>query len=409
MRTAKGSGLIWVFLALVLVMMGFALLIPLLTIYAEKRHASDLAIGLLLACYPATQLVVAPAWGRLSDRIGRKPVIVIGIAGLGLSLLWFGAANGLPTLFAARILSALLSSAAIPAAFAFAADVSSEEDRGRAMGLLGAGIGVGMLVGMGVGGELSHLGHLYPFLWEERTPFYVVGAFCLLLAPLFGALLMEPASSRRVATVEPILGGMWQALSGPVRPIFFLLFAVTFGLALLEGTFALFGERRFSLDERGIAHLLTWAILAMILTQGGLVGPLIRRLGEPAVVSLGFALGGIGFWGMLPARSVGTLGLFAALLVVGIALARPALSSYLSKVTAEGQGLTMGRGASFESLGRILGPVVGTELLGRHVGAPYWVGAAGMVLCAVLAALFLNGAARASVRTRQEAEEIIAR
>jgi len=151
------------FFTILIVMMGFGIILPILPFLIEQFGASGKAMGLLMASYAAAQFIFSPIWGKISDRFGRKPILVIGIFGFGMAMLFFGLATELWMLFAARILAGVLSSATMPTAMAYIGDSTSTEDRGKGMGILGAAMGLGMVIGPGLGGWLSSDSYSLPF------------------------------------------------------------------------------------------------------------------------------------------------------------------------------------------------------------------------------------------------------
>ena len=209
---------------MVVVMLGFGIIIPILPFYIESMGASGKELGLLMAAYAFMQLIFAPMWGSWSDRIGRKPILLVGVLGSALSLLMMGLASQLWMLFAARILAGVLSSATLPTAMAFVSDSTSDEDRGGGMGLIGAAMGVGMILGPGLGGWLAAIDLSFPF-------YLAAGLSFLVMIFIYFALPESLPEDRRSKETSKIKGldvkQLWLALRGPLGYLMFLSFLIT--------------------------------------------------------------------------------------------------------------------------------------------------------------------------------------
>jgi len=272
--------LIVLFSMMFIVMVGFGIIMPILPFYAENMGATATHLGLLFALYSILQFVLAPYWGRLSDRIGRRPVILIGLVGFALSFILFGLANRLWELFAARALGGALSSAVLPTTMAYVADVTNEEQRGGGMGLMGASMGMGMIFGPAIGG--------YAGAVSMSLPFFVAAAIALAIA-LVGFFLLEESlteEDKARARAQTTAGqpgqwaAVWEALLSPIGFILLLGFLVSFAAANIEGTFALFAERSLGFGASEMGTVFVGLGIVMVVTQGLLVGPFINRWGE---------------------------------------------------------------------------------------------------------------------------------
>lgn len=345
------------FLTLLMVMVGFGIILPILPFYAQHMGASATHLGLLFAAYSLMQFLFSPLWGRYSDRVGRRPVLLIGLVGMALSFVLFGLAQALWMLYAARVLGGLLSSAVLPTAMAYIADSTSTEQRGRSMGLLGAAMGLGMIFGPAIGGFLGDL--------APSIPFFVAAGLTVLVAGFAAVALPESLSETvraqaRAPGRPSAHGQLLHALRGPTGLLLVLGFLSQFALASLFGTFALFAEAKLGFGEGELGALFTAMGLVGALGQGLLVGRAIHLFGEARVVQIGLLISGIGFWSMLLAYDLPSLMAFIGVLGLGSSLLGPALTSLLSKRTRpEQQGAIMGVFNSYQSLGRILGPIVG--------------------------------------------------
>ncbi len=349
------------FLVLFVVSVGFGLIIPILPLLTRAYGASPFALGAMAASYSVVQFIFAPIWGGISDRVGRKPILLVGITGVSVSFIVMGFAESFAGLFWARVLGGFLASATLPAAQALAAELTGNKDRSRAMGLMGAAFGIGFVVGPVVGGLLAPLGLAAPFLAAG-----VLGAFTVLLAAL---VLREPDSSgasegedsdevlgRRMGGAT-LLRNVQQALKGPGAPYYVLAFVIMFTQSCLMTALAYFLTDRFGVGVTTIGMILALNGAFGAAIQGGAIGPLTERWGDRTMILVGLGVGAAGFLGLAVAPNL-ALGIGAVLLMaVSMSLTRPTATSALSKVTTLPQGVTMGVQSSFDSLGRVIGPL----------------------------------------------------
>ncbi len=377
-------------------MLGFGIIMPILPFYAENLGASATHLGLLFSVYSVMQFFFAPLWGRFSDRIGRKPVIVAGLAGFSISFFLFGLSTQLWMLYAARILGGVLSSAALPTVMAYAADTSDDEHRGSAMGRISAAMGLGITFGPVLGGFLGEAGPSVPFFFAAGTGALV----CLFAAGFLPESLAEAVRSAAKARPRPRLGprGMIQALSGPVGFVLVLAFLSNFASSNLQGTFALFSEAQFGAGKSELGILFGAMGSAMAAAQGFLIGPLIRRWGEQRTIQLGLLCNGGGYVGFLFASNVWTILPCMILMGLGFAAMMPSVNSWVSKRgDPQQQGMNMGIVNAFSSLGRVFGPLAGGMIF--DLFGPQWPYVVGAVIF-FSALLFANVQFRRNARIR---------
>lgn len=382
-RAPRGS-LPILFVTVFLDLVGFGIVIPLLPLYAERFGAGAVAAASLLAVFSLMQFLFAPAWGTLSDRIGRRPVLLIGLFGSALSYLAFGLAGSLGALFAARALGGAMG-ANIGVAQAYIGDVSLPEERTRGMGVIGAAFGLGFILGPAIGGVLVPYGAAVPFL--------AAAALCLLNGLV--ALVRLPESlppEARTGRAPRAAGGprlrslrlgrqvaaMKEALTGSrLGRLHGAGFLLTLALAGMEAVFALWGSRRWGYSPAEVAYLFAYLGVIGAVVQGGLVGRLARRFGERRVVLAGSALLGTGLVIVPLSPTPALLAAALAVFALGRGLSTPPLFALVSREAgADAQGVTLGAQQSLSALGRVLGPVLG-GLLFAYVGiaAPYFAGA----------------------------------
>lgn len=377
------------FAIMFLVMVGFGIIIPVLPFYAENIGASPTELGLLMAIYSLMQLIFAPIWGRVSDRIGRKPVIMIGILGLSISFFLMAISTELWMLFLARIIGGILSSANMPTVMAYVADITSEEDRGKGMGIIGAATGLGFIFGPAIGGVFSEI--------QLSLPFYIAGASSLFTFILVMLVLKESLPSDKQHTTAKRDNSFKQALSGPISMLFFLQFFVSISLAGLEATFAYFAAVKADLDAVKLGYIFMIMGLAQAIVQGGLIGRLTKKFGEGAVIQMGIIISAVGFGLILLTNNFVTAAIYLTIFGIGNGLIRPGVSSLLTKKSNTGHGSTTGLLSSFDSLGRIIGPPLGGWLYSISFNLPYVSGIILSVIAILFYQIYLGRAKKVSV------------
>ncbi|MED4352016.1 MFS transporter [Schinkia azotoformans] len=371
------KALLLLFIIMFLVMVGFGIIIPVLPFFAEEIGASPTELGWLMAVYSLMQLLFAPMWGRISDRIGRKPVLLIGIAGLALSFFLFAISTELWMLFAARIIGGILSSANMPTSMAYVADITTPEDRGKGMGIIGAAVGLGFIFGPAIGGLFSKV--------SLNTPFWIAGIVSLITFVFVLFVLKESLSreerelARRRNAATP-----WGTVKGTMGILYFLSFFISFSLAGLEATFAYYAAVRAGIDTVNLGYIFMIMGFAGAAVQGGLVGRFIKKFGEGKVIQAGIIVSIIGFGLILLIKDFFTAALFLTIFGLGNGVIRPSVSSLLTKINTSGHGSVTGVLSSFESLGRILGPPLAGLLYETMIDLPYISGALISVVAFVL-------------------------
>jgi len=346
------------------------MIIPIMPFYVESLGASGSTLGLLMAVYGLMQFIFAPVWGQLSDRFGRRRILMLGVLGNALAQFLFGLSTQIWMLFAARALSGILSSATLPTAMAFISDSTEEHERGGGMGMMGAAMGIGMVLGPGLGGWLAG--------FSLSVPFFLAGTLSLVaLVVIFLVLpesLPEEQREKGVKTLHgPRLGVLWEALRGPLGFLLLLAFLLTFALTNFESIFGLYASDEFGYGPQMVGLILTLVGVISAVVQGLLTGPTTQRFGEPAVIKAALIFSAIGFGLMTQARGLGTLILTVCFFVICNAMLNPANSALISR-GGGGHGMKMGLNNSFQSLGRIAGPLWAGLVYDLNHQLPYLTG-----------------------------------
>jgi len=369
--------LVIIFLTVLVNLIGFGIIIPLLPFYAETFGASPLTIGMLFAAFSIAQLVAAPLLGHWSDTWGRRPVLILSLFGTVVSFVMLAVAHSLAMLFAARLVDGL-SGGNITTARAYIGDIATDENRAKYFGLLGASFGLGFIIGPALSGAFAHISYTAP-IWA---------AAAITLVAMLMAWFWLPETVHRVHAVA---GSPWRALRElAVRPGLRVLLAIDFlywaSFAVFQSTFALFGARRFGFDATHTGYILAVFGVLGVIVQGGMVAPVVRRLGEKRTLILGLLITAVSWTAAALAHSVP---LFLVTLVpaaLGLGFCTPSMVSLVSgSAGRHEQGRVQGAAGALESLGRTIGPVWGSASLQRFgEGMPYLTAAGFLVVTLLL-------------------------
>ncbi|MCB1033573.1 MAG: MFS transporter [Acidobacteria bacterium] len=374
--TAKKS--LWILLSVVVIdLIGFGIVIPILPFYAEAYGATAFQLGLLVTSFAGMQFLMAPVWGRISDRMGRRPVILVTIAGTSLALLIFGLADSLLWLFVGRILGGVFG-ANISVATAYITDLTGEEDRTRWMGMIGASFGVGFILGPAIGGLLSPYGYHVPIL---------LAAGMAAVNFLYAAANLREPERREAVTVGIISATRSYALSRFVRRMTVLYFLFTFGVSQLETMFGFFMLKRFGYEAWDLAWLLVVMAVVMAGIQGGAIRSLSRRFGEYRLLMTGSAVLAVACAAIPFMPTVAVLLIPLVFSSVGRGIAQPSMLSLVSSATTEkNRGTVMGGFQSGASLARVLGPMAAGALFEVEAWGPFVTAGVMMLLVLSVAA-----------------------
>ena len=406
----KRSPLVVIFTTVFIDLVGFGIVIPVLPFYAEgtRFNATPRSVGFLFASYSIMQLIFSPVLGRLSDKYGRRPVLLISIIGTGIGFLILGFARTLSMLFLGRILDGI-TGGNISTAQAYIADVTTKEDRAKGMGLIGAAFGLGFIFGPAIGGILSR--------WGIHVPFLFAAGLCFANALLLYFTLPETVTPDHPARTSAVggrgLGQLIESLKQPrlgfVLTIYFL-FIVAF--SIMTTSFSLYTMFRFGYDAQHNGYLFAYVGLIAVIIQGVLIGRLVKRFGELSLVIVGalFFAGSLFAVPFVGPYSGGLLGLLigGGIFSLGNSLSTPALNSLASKsVGPAEQGTVLGVTQSVASLARAVGPSIAAVLIHSttaHTGADgvphymsdrslfitFWTGSVIMFLAFLLAVYFTH-------------------
>ena len=382
-----------IFLTVFIDLIGFGIVLPLLPMYSRQFGASGLEIGLIIASFSAMQFLFAPAWGRLSDRIGRRPVILVSTAGSVVAYGLFAYASslqgstGLWLLLASRVFAGICG-ANLSVASAYIADVSTRENRSKSMALIGMAFGFGFIIGPALGSfSAKAFGLAGPGIVAS-----VLCAFNFIFACF--ALVESRKPSSDYVPPRPKLQQFIHTITKPqVGLLIGIYFLATFCFACFEATFSLFLEDRLNYDIKQVGYLFTYCGVLSVLIQGAGMGRLVKRFGEPKLITVSLLLFGAGLAVLPFINGLGTL-LFALTLIAGgSGLNRPPTFGLISlHTTTEQQGEVLGVAQSAGSLARIFGPIFATWFYQYSPATPYLICAAISLIAMVIGAARLTRA-----------------
>ncbi|SIT92697.1 MFS transporter [Edaphobacillus lindanitolerans] len=343
--------------------MGIGLVIPVLPSILNELGMTGSAAGNLVAAFAITQLLASPIAGRLVDRIGRKPMIVFGLILFSASELLFGLGQSVWVLFASRLIGGVSAAFIMPAVTAFIADITTMEERPKALGYMSAAISTGFIIGPGIGGFLAEIG--------TRVPFFAAAVLAFVAAVFSFLSLREP--DRQGQQEEAVAGSGFRRIFAPIYFIAFLIvFILSFGLSSFESLFALYADHKFGFTPKDIAIMVTGGAVIGAVAQVWLFDRLDKWLGEIRLIRWCLIVSGALVFCVTLVSSYMLILLVTMTVFIGFDLVRPAVTTYLSKVAGNEQGFAGGMNSMFTSLGNVFGPVIGGKLFDIQLDFPFY-------------------------------------
>jgi DHA1 family tetracycline resistance protein-like MFS transporter len=366
-------------------MVGFGIVVPVLPLYTERFGASPFTIGMLLAVYSGMGFIFSPIVGALSDRFGRRSILLLSTVGQATGFAIMGAANSLLWLFVARIIDGMFG-ANVSTTQAYVADVTPPQDRSRAMGLLGAALGVGFIFGPLIGGVLSQI--------SLSAPFYFASGLAAANALLIFFVLPEslPAADRSQPDPDTFGTLFRGGLASVIVPLMAAYFFMMTGFSMLTSFFAIFTEDRFGYNASANGYIFAGLGVVGVIVQGVLIGPLVENFTEKRIAIAGLAVLACSMFALPLSHTVAMLLLVAGGIAVGNAFVSPTINGLVSRsVNQYWQGRVLGLMQASASLGRFFGPLFGGWLLAFNLKrtpdfgkVPFWIGSALLVVSLVL-------------------------
>lgn len=374
------GAMLMLMISIFLTFTGIGLVVPILPTYMNELHIGGSVVGMLVAAFSLTQLIVSPLAGRLSDRMGRKRIIVLGLIVFAFSELAFGVAHQPWMLFVARMLGGIGAAMIMPAVMAYVADTTSMDERAKGMGLINAAITTGFIIGPGIGGYLAEFGIRVPFFAAAVAAAFVAILTFILLPESRAAAVHDPASGQQKS--ESLIAQLLRSYREPYFIGLIIVFVMSFGLANYETVFGLFVDHKFGFTPKDIAFVLTFGSIAGAVVQLTVFSWILNRFGENRVISVCLLASGVFI--LLTLFVHGYFAIMAVTFIVFLAMdiLRPAVGTQLSKMAGESQqGFVMGMNSAYTSLGNIAGPIVAGILFDLDINFPYGAAALVLVLC----------------------------
>ncbi|ANU17597.1 MFS transporter [Planococcus maritimus] len=360
-------------------MSGIGLIIPIMPAYLETFGVAGQALGTLIATFAFAQFLFSPISGELSDKYGRKNLIIFGLVVFGLSQLLFGMATELWVLYLARFFSGVGGAFLIPPMMAFVADITTYEERGKGMGLLGASMSLGFMIGPGIGGFLSEV--------SLQFPFYVATSVALLSALLsfFALPNVKPAVQAVGYKRENLYQQMKRSVYTPYFVMLLVMFIFAFGLSNFQSTIALYVDKQFQFTPKEISVVITVGGFVGVIVQTFVIDSLFKRFGEMRVILVNLLISAAAMIGILFVNTFWTILLVAAIFFTAASLLRPAINTLISKLAGDSQGFAAGMNNAYMSLGNMIGPALAGILFDIDMSFPYITGTFILLVCFFIA------------------------
>jgi MFS family permease len=363
-------------------MIGGAMVFPLLPFYALKFHASPTTVGMIIASFFIAQLISAPLWGRVSDRYGRRPALLIGLSASTAAFFVFGFANSVWLLFLCRIVQGL-GGGTTGVLQAYVSDSVPPEDRARSLGWLSAGTNVGTMIGPVVGSFATY--------WGQQWPGFFAAFLCFTNALFAWKWLPESRQPHaQIPARKPVWHGVWSVLRNPTAPVqrLTLIYAVAMlAFSCLSSVLALYLNAEFHITEKTIGYVFLYVGVFSVLMRSALIGPIVDRIGEPWSIRSGAGILVLGLLAYPIAPNLWSLAFIVPLVPIGTSLLFPATTAMMSRYSHKAElGLTMGIAQTFAGISRVVAPLLSTTLFQRiSHGTPFYFAAAFVGLVSLLA------------------------
>lgn len=360
-------------------MSGIGLIIPIMPAYLDTFGVAGQALGTLIATFAFAQFLFSPVSGQLSDKFGRKKLIIFGLIVFGLSQLAFGLASHLWILYVARFFSGLGAAFLIPPMMAFVADITSYEDRGRGMGLLGASMSLGFMIGPGIGGFLAEV--------SMQFPFYVAASVAVLSAFISFIVLPDVAPTIQAveAKSENLLQQMKRSVLMPYFVMLLVMFIFAFGLSNFQSTIALYVDKKYGFTPKEISVLITVGGFVGVIVQTFVIDRLFKRFGEMKVILVNLLVSATAMISVLFVSTFWTILMVSAVFFTAASLLRPAINTLISKLAGDQQGFAAGMNNAYMSLGNMIGPALAGILFDINMSFPYIAGTVILGICFFIA------------------------
>lgn len=358
-------------------MAGIGLVIPVMPQYLETFGVAGQALGFIIASFALGQFLFSPLAGDLSDTFGRKKLIIVGLVVFSASQLWFGLATHEWMLYAARFISGIGGAFLIPATMAFVADITSLEERGKGMGLLGASMSLGFMIGPAIGGFLAKVSLTFPFFMAAIAAVLSAVISFIILPDVKHAISNNPSGAKKS---ENILVQMKNSIKTPYFMMLVIIFVFSFGIANFQTTFSLYVDHKYNYTPQDIAIVLTVGGFAGVIVQTLIVNKLFKRFGELNVILFSLVGAALSLLAFFLVDGFALVLLIATLFSTATTLIRPAVNTVVSKLAGNEQGFAAGMNNAYMSLGNMVGPALAGMFFDININFPFVIGSV-ILLC----------------------------
>ncbi|MEJ9231479.1 MFS transporter [Peribacillus butanolivorans] len=349
--------------------LGIGLIIPVMPSFMNIMHLSGKTMGYLVAVFAMAQLLMSPLAGRWVDHYGRKKIIIIGLFLFGVSELIFGLGTNVSVLYISRILGGVSAAFIMPGVTAYVADITSVQERPKAMGYLSAAISTGFIIGPGIGGFIAEYGVRMPFFFAAAIAFLAcISSIFILKEPLTKEQLAEISANTKQSS---FLSDLKRSLNPLYFIAFIIVFVLAFGLSAYETVFSLFSDHKFGFTPKDIAAIITISSIFGVVVQVFMFGRMVDILGEKKLIQLCLITGAIFAVASTVISSYLAVLAVTCFIFLAFDLLRPALTTFLSKAAGKEQGFVAGMNSTYTSLGNIFGPAMGGILFDVNIHYPY--------------------------------------
>lgn len=370
-KKTNNSALYILMFNMFIAMSGIGLVIPVMPQYLETFGVAGQALGFIIASFAFGQFLFSPLAGDLSDTLGRKKLIIVGLIIFSASQLWFGLATHEWMLYTARFVSGIGGAFLIPATMAFVADITTLEERGKGMGFLGASMSLGFMIGPAIGGFLAKVSLTFPF-YMASVAAVIAAVISVIILPDIKNVISEipPEPKKR----ENILTQMKNSVKTPYFMMLIIIFVFTFGIANFQTTFSLYVDHKYNYTPQDIAVVLTVGGFIGVIVQTLVVEKLFKRFGELNVILVNLVVAAIAFLLFFVVDGFALVLIVASIFSTATTLIRPAVNTVISKMAGNEQGFAAGMNNAYMSLGSMIGPALAGMFFDINISYPFIVG-----------------------------------
>lgn len=370
-KKTNNSALYILMFNMFIAMSGIGLVIPVMPQYLETFGVAGQALGFIIASFAFGQFLFSPLAGDLSDTLGRKKLIIVGLIIFAASQLWFGLATHEWMLYSARFISGIGGAFLVPATMAFVADITTLEERGKGMGLLGASMSLGFMIGPALGGFLAKVSLTFPFYMASIAAVIAAVVSVIILPDIKNAISETPPEPKKR---ENILTQMKNSLKTPYFMMLVIIFVFTFGIANFQTTFSLYVDHKYNYTPQDIAVVLTVGGFIGVIVQTLVVEKLFKRFGELNVILVNLVVAAIAFLLFFVVDGFALVLVVASIFSTATTLIRPAVNTVISKLAGNEQGFAAGMNNAYMSLGSMIGPALAGMFFDININYPFIVG-----------------------------------